>query len=76
MIKTENGATEVKGKTAEELFRDMLNIITTFITYSLSIGVPEETIERILMEMVVDGFKDSNVAKLIDLSGKEDGNDN
>ena len=75
MIKTENGATEVKGKTAEELFRDMLNIITTFITYSLSIGVPEETIEKILMQMVVDGFKDSNVAKLIDLSGKEDGND-
>lgn len=53
----------------------MLNIITTFITYSLNLGVPEETIEKILMQMVVDGFNDSNVARLIDLSGKEDGND-
>lgn len=72
MIKTENGATEVKERTPDELFRDMLNIITTFITYSLNLGVPEETIEKILMQMVVDGFNDSNVAKLIDLSDKEE----
>lgn len=71
MIKTENGTTEVKGRTPDELFRDMLNIITTFITYSLNLGVPEETIEKILMQMVVDGFNNSNEANLIDLSGKE-----
>lgn len=74
MIKTENGTTEVKERTSDELFSDMLNIITTFITYSLNLGVPEETIEKILMQMVVDGFNDSNVAQLIDLSGKEDDN--
>ena len=75
MIKTENGATEVKERTPDELFSDMLNIITTFITYSLNLGVPEETIEKILMQMVVDGFNDSNEANLIDLSGKEDDNE-
>lgn len=74
MIKTENGVTEVKERTADELFRDMLNIITTFITYSLNLGVSEETIEKTLMQMVVDGFNNSNKANLIDLNGKEDDN--
>lgn len=74
MIKTENGVTEVKERTVDELFRDMLNITTTFITYSLNLGVPEETIEKILMQMVVDGFNNSNEANMIDLTGKENDN--
>ena len=69
MIKTDNGTTEVKAKSPEELFGDMLQIITTFITYSISIGVPEENIEKILMQMIVDGFNEGDKRQLIDLSG-------
>lgn len=75
MIKTENGTTEVKALTPEELFGDMIQIITTFITFSKSLGIPEEEIEKILMHMVVDGFNGSDGKNLIDLSGEEIGED-
>lgn len=67
MIKTENGSTEVKAKTPQELFEDMLQIITTFIAYSKAISVPEEIIEKTLVQMIVDGFNDSKNGNMIDL---------
>lgn len=57
MIKTENGRTEVKAETPEELFKDMLDIITTFIAFSVSLGVKEVDIEHTLVEMIADGFR-------------------
>ena len=45
----------------------MLQIITTFIAYSKAISVPEEIIEKTLVQMIVDGFNDSKNGNMIDL---------
>ncbi len=57
MITTEHGRTEVKVESPEELFKDMLDIITTFIAFSVSLGVKKIDIEHTLVEMIADGFR-------------------
>ena len=75
MIKTQNGKTEIKVGKPAELFEDMLHIFTAFVAYSKSIQVPDEIIEKIMVQMIVDAFSDSVVGDLIDLGkGVEDGN--
>lgn len=57
MITTKKGKTLVNAKGAEELCADMLSIITTFVAYSKSLGMPEIVIEQTLVRMVADGFE-------------------
>lgn len=71
MIKTENGDTEVLATSPKELFGDILHILTTFVAYSKAIGVPNETIEKTLVQMIVDAFNESDTGELFDFSGKE-----
>ena len=58
MIITKNGQTEVLAKTPEELCEDTQQVISTFIQFSLKANIPEEFIEKLLIEMVAQGFKD------------------
>ena len=67
MIKTENGKTEVIAQTTEELFRDTRDVITTFVKFSKRLQVPDETIEKTLVQMIADGFERGG--KLVDLGG-------
>lgn len=67
MIKTENGKTEVIVQTTEELFRDTRDVIATFVKFSKRLQVPDETIEKTLVQMIVDGFERGG--KLVDLGG-------
>lgn len=67
MIKTENGKTEVIAQTTEELFRDTRDVITTFVKFSKRLQVPDEVIEKTLVQMIVDGFERGG--NLVDLGG-------
>lgn len=67
MIRTENGKTEVRLQTTEELFRDTRDVITTFVKFSKRLQVPDEVIEKTLVQMIVDGFERGG--KLVDLGG-------
>lgn len=67
MIKTENGRTEVIAQSPEELFKDTRDVIATFVKFSKRLQVSDETIEKTLVQMIVDGFERGG--KLIDLGG-------
>lgn len=66
MIKTENGTTEILANTPEELCEDTQQVISAFIQFSIKANIPEEFIEKLLIEMVAQGFKDKGDLRFVE----------